>query len=70
MARQPTAEVIAAKQEWMAAPKGAKPAALYLARRYGVAESTIHRARVKWIKEQRKIDRANTPCKPVKVNHG
>jgi hypothetical protein len=54
MAHQPKPEVEAAKAEWMAAPRRQKPAALDLARRHGVAESTIHRARVKWVKEQRK----------------
>ena len=54
-----------AKTEWMAAPKSDKPAALALARKYGVAESTIHRARAGWIKEARKLARAATPRKVV-----
>ncbi len=67
MAGKTSAEVMAAKQEWMTAQKGVKPAALDLARKYGVAESTIHRARAKWIKEEKKMARLNGPRKPAKV---
>lgn len=58
-------EVQQAKTEWMAAPKNDKPAALALARKYGVAESTIHRARAGWIKEVRKLARAAAPRKAI-----
>lgn len=54
MAHEPKKEVQEAMREWLAAPKKNKPAALELARKYGVAESTIHRARAKWIKAERK----------------
>jgi hypothetical protein len=65
MAGKPSAAVTAAKAEWMSASKKEKPAALDLARRYNVAESTIHRARAKWIKEARKLARAAAPRKAV-----
>lgn len=67
MAGKPSEAVTAAKTEWMAAPKKSKPAALALARKYGVAESTIHRARAGWIKEAKKLTRANAPCKAMEV---
>ena len=57
--------VLDAKAEWMAAPKNDKPAALALARKHGVAESTIHRARAGWIKEARKLARAAAPRKAI-----
>jgi hypothetical protein len=53
MAHEPKKEVQSAMREWLAAPKKNKPAALELARKYGVAESTIHRARARWIKAER-----------------
>lgn len=43
--------VILARRKWMKAPEGKKPTALELAKQYKVHESTIHRAREKWIKE-------------------
>jgi len=67
MAHEPKKEVQAAMREWFAAPKKNKPAALELARKHGVAESTIHRARAKWIKEEKKMARLNGPRKPAKV---
>lgn len=66
MAGKPSAEVLAAKAQWMAADKKSKPAALELSRKYGVAESTIHRARAGWIKEARKLARADAQRKAVK----
>ena len=49
----PVSEAVkAARLCWMRAPEGKKPAALYLARKYGVNESTIHRARARWIAEK------------------
>lgn len=64
MAGRPSAAVTAAKEEWMAADKKAKPPALDLARKHGVAESTIHRARAGWIKEAKKAARKEKAVAP------
>lgn len=44
MAGRPTAAHEAAKKQYEAAPRNAKPSATALARKHGLAESNIHRA--------------------------
>lgn len=52
MAAKQSAAVDAAERQWKKAPAESKPSALELARRHKVSESTIHRARARWARDQ------------------
>lgn len=55
MTARQSAAVDAAQKQWEKAPADNKPTVAELARKHKVTESTIHRARARWIaaKEQK-----------------
>lgn len=56
MTARQSAAVEAAQRQWEKAPADNKPSVAELARKHKVTESTIHRARARWIaaaKEQK-----------------
>lgn len=51
MSGKPSAAMEKARKYWLSAPEDNKPTALEVARKFRVSESTVHRARAKWRKE-------------------